>query len=206
MCADGYLLLYLNLYEGIREICPKTNKSELILEQSSDQAENFIQGFTWAGFDNKGKPYFVGYSSAHKLVILHRNYSANGHPLQPTSTIDIDRWICPLTELVRFPTDIAVDSITGIVYITYQNCGQIRAYDLKSTLFATVYEDLEGETGLIVTAPSAGYEFLSHSVVLKEGHTSSKASLCLDIFLVVPELSFGHKRNPSGAPGWTVLM
>ena len=64
--------------------------------------------------------------------------------------------ICPQDS----PSDIALDWVTNIAYITFRRRGSILAYDLKSSLHATVYEARHHKPDAIVAVPSEGYEFL----------------------------------------------
>ena len=102
---------------------------------------------------------------SHRMIktFLYNNYVNADLPLNPIRQIDLELWTCP-GDVVDVPQGMAIDWAADIAYITYNRCGQIRAYDMKSSLYATVYEDRESRTELIVTVPSERFEDLLPSV------------------------------------------
>ena len=98
----------------------------------------------------------VAYST-RTIFVFPYSSSGNVPPLTPARTIDLELWTCPGLA-VDIPSDITFDWVTNIAYITYRRCGQIRAYDLNSSLFATIYEDRQADTNFIASAPTEGYE------------------------------------------------
>ena len=101
--------------------------------------------------------FIVAYSRS-KLLTFHPNDSTSAH----NRVIDLDPRPCPLlsSRLDNTPSDIAVDWVTGIAYITHQ-CGNIQAYDPKSLLYATLFKDAGRDAiRLIEAVPSGRYEIL----------------------------------------------
>ena len=156
MFADGHLLLFLRSDNGIQTCCPETKESDVLVESSKNYG---LRGFTYAHAGDEGGA-IVAYSSS-QILIFPWNSSSNAALLKPIRTIDLGTQECKIpASNTTVPNDIAVDWVTNVAYITYAGCPRIRAYDLKSSLYATLYESLDPRFGtdLIVAVPPEGYE------------------------------------------------